>query len=100
MIYATASELIPIGALVLVRGDRVGLASQEIANGRAVKSIWGNRPYKPGDRVTIEPIDGLGSRDLNAIANGPIMDPNRIYLPAGKCSEDEMRRREAWREEG
>ena len=48
-----------------------------------------------GLHIEYKMIEGLGSRDLHAIANGPIMDPNRIYLPAGKCSEEEVRRREA-----
>lgn len=32
---------------------------------------------------------------LKAIADGPLMDANRIYLPAGKLSEAEYRAREA-----
>ena len=32
--------------------------------------------------------------DLQAIANGPIMDSNVIYLPAGKLSMAETRQRE------
>lgn len=32
--------------------------------------------------------------NLAALANGPIMDPLRLFLPAGKCSEEEEARRE------
>lgn len=38
---------------------------------------------------------GLTPADLQTIANGGIMDPNRIFLPAGTCSVEEMREREA-----
>lgn len=37
----------------------------------------------------------LSSRDLQTIADGGIMDPNRLYLPAGRLSEAETRAREA-----
>jgi hypothetical protein len=33
--------------------------------------------------------------DLQAIADGGLMDANRIYLPAGRLSEAEARAREA-----
>lgn len=33
--------------------------------------------------------------DLHAIAAGPIMDSNQLYLPAGKISLDEARARDA-----
>lgn len=92
--HGIAQEPIPIGAKVLLRGDRVTLAGPELANGVAVKSVWGSETYNVGARVTVDPIPGLGERDLQAMANGPIMDPNRLYLPAGKCSEAEMRERE------
>lgn len=39
--------------------------------------------------------DGLSAADLQSITDGGIMDPNRIYLPAGKLSEAEYRAREA-----
>jgi hypothetical protein len=40
--------------------------------------------------------DTLSPDDLRRIANAPtIMDPNRIYLPAGKLSEADYRAREA-----
>ena len=35
-----------------------------------------------------------GNCNLQAIANGPIMEPNMLYLPAGKLSEAEYRARE------
>lgn len=41
---------------------------------KAVKKFIGTEP------------DDFGPDDLNAIANGGIMDPARIYLPAGKLT--------------
>jgi hypothetical protein len=37
----------------------------------------------------------LSSHDLQAIADGGIMDPSRLYLPAGRLSEADARAREA-----
>jgi len=45
-------------------------------------------------RMVIEPGD-LTAQRLQEIADGPIMDPLSIYLPAGKLSETEWRAREA-----
>ncbi len=89
MRFAQATESIPEGATILVRGGMASKAGSEIANAVAIEA------GKEGQRIMVKPIDGLGGRILQAMANGPIMDPNRIYLPAGKCSEEEMRRREA-----
>ena len=87
----TAKERIPYGALVLCRGFDIVLAPPEIANGRARRKPGScgraDESYHAGDFVTVEPIEGLGERDLKALANGPIMDPGRIYLPAGRISE-------------
>lgn len=46
-------------------------------------------------RRTVSEQGELSPDDLRAIANGPIMDSNRIYLPAGKLTESEYRAREA-----
>ena len=92
----TAQEPIPFGAHVLCRGFNVKLAAPSIANGIAANrpSWWGNRQfYKKGEYVTVTPIEGLGERDLHAMAEGPIMEPTRIYLPAGKVSEAEYQER-------
>jgi len=37
----------------------------------------------------------VGRLDLHAIANGPIMQPDSLYLPAGRVTMEEARRREA-----
>lgn len=86
---ASCLERISVGDNILVRGGYAQKADRSIANAVA------DEPGGRGDRIWCVPIDGLGDRDLQALANGPIMDPNRIYLPAGRCSEDEVRRREA-----
>jgi hypothetical protein len=55
---------------------------------RSVISLADLAPHER--RAVIEP-DKL---DLHAIAAGPIMDSNEIYLPAGKISMAEARARE------
>lgn len=37
--------------------------------------------------------DDFTAADLQAIADGPIMDPNAIYLPAGRLSKAEYEAR-------
>lgn len=98
MMSGMATEAIPFGAHVLCRGFRVSLAAPEIANGTArSRQIYRGEKavYEPGQHVTVEPVQGLGRRNLHALANGPIMDPSSLYLPAGKLSMAETRAREA-----
>ncbi len=93
----TAKERIPYGARVLCRNFEVHLASPEVANGTARhRPSWSNPAgdfYASGDHVEVEPVVGLGQRDLQAIANGPIMEPIKLYLPAGKITEAEYQER-------
>lgn len=98
MMSGRATEAIPFGAHVLCRGFQVSLAAPEIANGTACRRpIYpGDKAvYEPGQHVAVEPVEGLGRRDLHALANGPIMDPSSLYLPAGKISMAKTRAREA-----
>lgn len=98
MMSGLATEAIPFGAHVLCRGFQVSLAAPEIANGtaRSRPLYRGDKPiYAPGQHVAVAPVEGLGRRDLHALANGPIMDPSSLYLPAGKLSMAETRAREA-----
>lgn len=46
--------------------------------------------------------EDFGAADLQAIADGPIMNPNAIYLPAGRLTqaEYEAKTREQFREAG
>lgn len=91
-----AMERIPYGASVLCRNMEVRRAPPETANGTASsKPEWGHRgdAHRKGDWVDVQPIEGLGQRDLHAIAAGPIMEPLRIYLPAGKLTEAEYQER-------
>ena len=96
MIRAQTRRRIAVGAHVLVRGGFADLAVPEIANGIAAPCRLGRgrKVFPAGETIDIEPIKGLGDRSLQAMADGPIMDPSRIFLPAGKCTEDEMRERE------
>jgi hypothetical protein len=98
MMAGTATEEIPVGAHVLCRGYRVSLAAPAIANGTALSRPVrrGDRAvYQPGQHVAVEPVQGLGARDLHALANGPIMDATQLFLPAGKLSMAKTRAREA-----
>ena len=92
-----AKERIPYGAGVLCRNNEVRLAPPAIANAAAdPEPFWlsrGRTCYKKGEWVTATPIEGLGERDLHAMAAGPIMEPTRIYLPAGKVSEAQYQER-------
>ncbi len=91
-----ASEAIPYGASVLLRGNEVRLASRSIANGIARPVTFfpnSGGAYLLGEWVTVDLIEGLGERDLKALAAGPIMDPLRINLPAGKLSERDYQAR-------
>lgn len=93
-----AKERIPYGAHVLCRNFEVRLAPPEIANGIAAErpkwqQRWEPDFYKAGDTMDVTPIEGLGQRDLHAMANGPIMEPLKLYLPAGKISEAEYQER-------
>lgn len=94
-LHGTATERIPFGALVLCRGMRVSLAPPEIANARAGSTPpWGRKEvFEPGDHMMVEKIEGLGERDIHALANGPIMEPLRLFLPAGKLTEAEYQQR-------
>lgn len=93
-----ATEVIPFGAHVLCRGYQVTLAEPAIANGTAKPRplhLGDPAEYWVGDQVCVDPIEGLGLRDLQAIADGPLMNPLALYLPAGRISLAEVRAREA-----
>lgn len=93
-----AQETIPFGALVLCRGNRVWLAGPELANGTArARPFWSDaaREYKAAEFLFVDPVEGLGARDLHAMANAPLMDANALFLPASKLSMAEYRARVA-----
>jgi hypothetical protein len=87
-----AKERIPYRALVLCRGGIVQLAGPELANGVAMVG-WPGTYHELGDYLAVEPVKGLGQRDLHAMANGPIMDPIRLFLPAGKLNNAQYQER-------
>lgn len=84
-------------ARVMVRGNRCKEAGPELANGTASKGPpWLRQAwYDDGQSLAVDMDADIGSRDLHAIANGPIMDPSALYLPAGKISLAEAKAREA-----
>lgn len=91
-----AKEPIPYGAHVLCRDFQVELADPAIANGTAREPRHYRNPegrYRKGDFVDVQPVEGLGQRDLHKLAQGPIMEPLRINLPAGKLTEEEYQER-------
>lgn len=95
--FVVASERIAYGSRVLLRGARVSAAEPALANGTAIRPNWlpnKGGHYLPGETVQVEIDEGLGARNLHALANGPIMDPSQIYLPAGKLSMAETIARE------
>lgn len=88
---------IPFGSRVLVRGMRATVATNDLANATAVaRPSWlaKGEDIRDGQHFTAIMDDGIGQRDLHAIANGPIMDVGKIYLPAGTISEAEFRQRQ------
>ena len=94
-----ADEPITYGARVICRGGKVSLANPDIANGRArARPIWASTPamrYETGEHLLVEPIEGLGERNLHAMANAPLMDASNLYLPAGRLSMADYRARVA-----
>jgi hypothetical protein len=94
-VFPKADEPLPFGALVLVRGGRATLADESIANARVVaRPSWCRETrIEAGQHFACEMLEDLTGRSLQAMADGPIMDSNRIFLPAGKISEDEWRQR-------
>ena len=101
-VIVTAQGKIPGGALVLVRGNRAVVADSAIANGKADRPppLMRQRKWRDGQTLPVQMLEGLGDRCLHAIANGPIMDPASLYLPAGTISLAEAIRREKAVERG
>lgn len=92
-----ASEDIPYGSRVLVRGMRASLAGDGFANAIAASGprwLGDGEMIAAGRSFSVEMIEPHPDIDLRAIADGPIMDSNRLYLPAGKISMAEARERE------
>jgi hypothetical protein len=95
----TAEEFLPFGARILVRHGRASLASENLANATVPDADhypWFAREaggFDAGQHLFPKLDESLGSRSLQDIANGPIMAPGALYLPAGICSEAEWRRR-------
>lgn len=86
------------GARVLVRGCRASLADQRLANATVVRRpSWcrDDEVIEAGYSFSVEMDPPSAARDLQALADGPIMDSNELYLPAGKLSMAETRAREA-----
>ena len=97
MLRGEAMEPIEYGALVLCRNNEARNAPATIANAKAAdRPKWAqayHKRYEKGDYVFAFALEDLGERDLQAIANGPIMEPLALYLPAGKVSEAEYQER-------
>lgn len=94
--YFTARERIAWGSPVLCLGGECRAADRSIANGKLLKPGFSDRRRKchVSEEVEVEMIEGLGGRCLHALANGPCMEPLRLFLPEGKLSEDDWRRRQ------
>lgn len=101
--WFTARERIAWGSPVIVLGGDCAAANVSIANGKLLKPKFTTRhKCNVGEIVDVEMIEGLGGRSLHDLANGPCMDPLRLFLPEGKISEAEWqkRQRDAAREAG
>lgn len=88
---------VPYGSRVLVRSGRASPADDSLANATATpRPSWlmENGIIKAGEHFSVVMDEGLGTRDLQAIADGPIMDESNLYLPAGKISMAEYRERQ------
>ncbi|MEO1490135.1 MAG: hypothetical protein AAFR88_11985 [Pseudomonadota bacterium] len=94
--WAKARERIAWDSPVVVLGGEAKGADSSIANATLLKPdlVGRRRKCHVGEYVEIEWIEGLGERDLHAMANGPCMQPLRIYLPDGKITQDELSERE------
>tara|TARA_B100001057_G_scaffold330208_1_gene330576 strand:+ start:1443 stop:1787 length:345 start_codon:yes stop_codon:yes gene_type:complete len=75
------------GDHVMCRDSSVTKAAPEIANAIVVKKC------RAGDWPKLRKVDGLGERNLQAMADGPIMEPLRLYLPSGRLTEAEYQQR-------
>lgn len=92
----TADVPIAYGAMVLVRGCRASLAAPALVNARVVsRPVWlgENELIPPRRSFAVEML--VQEPDLQAIADGPIMDPSQRFLPLGRLSWPETKAREA-----
>lgn len=91
-----ARERIAWGSPVFVIGGDCKAADAAHANGTLLKlgRLTRRRKCNVGEVVEVEMIVGLAGRSLQDIANGPCRDPLNLYLPEGKISEPELRKRQ------
>lgn len=93
--WFTARERIAWGSPVICLGADCKAADPAIANGTLLRPSFPTQRRKcsAGENVEVEMITGLAGRSLHDLANGPCMEPLRIYLPEGKISEAELQQR-------
>lgn len=100
----SARERIAWGSPVICIGGHCKAADPSIANGTLLKPDFPTKRRKcnAGELVVVEMIEGIGGRSLHDLANGPCMEPLKLFLPEGKISETEWqkRQRDAAREAG
>lgn len=102
--HFTARERIAWGSPVICLGGDCKAADRSIANGTLLKPdlVGRRRKCHVRETVAVQMVEGLGGRSLHDLANGPCMEPRKLYLPEGRLSEDvwREREREAAREAG
>lgn len=95
-VIVSADEPIPYGAEVFVRGRRATLAPKALVNARVVpRPRWLGEDdiIPPRCSFTVEMMER--APDLQAMADGPIMDPAQLFLPLGRISLADAKAREA-----
>lgn len=87
---------IPHGARVLVRGRRASLAGKSLCNATATpRPPWlHEKRIDAGKSFFVVMDEGTDCLEIKAIANGPIMDSNKLYLPAGKLTMEQFKERQ------
>lgn len=90
-----AGEDIPFGALVSIAQGRVWRAEYRTATHQARdRTPFDDDDVSPaGKMIMVYPLADWEVLDLQALANGRLMDPNKINLPAGKLTPSQYQQR-------
>lgn len=91
---AIAGEDLPFEGLVILAQGRAWNATYGTATHHTGKrSPWDDEMIQAGTWITVLPLADWEVLDLQALANGRLMDPNKINLPAGRLSTAQYEQR-------